>query len=187
MATFGELVNAVIGHREVVFDYQSLRGRGKERRRVQPYHVGQFSHGWYLHAKDLGRRGEMRQFALPRMSGLEVLRVRFERDAGFNIRDYLSSGFGVWSYAAGTERHKVRIRFTGWAAQVVAERQWHPTQQIAKLDGGRTTEFRAELAGLEEVTRWVLSHGRHAQAMEPAELVRRVQEELTAMVAIMQP
>lgn len=184
VATFGKLVNAVIGRREVAFDYESLKRRGKERRRVLPYHVGQFSNGWYLFGKDLGRRGEMRQFALQRMGGLKVLRTQFQREAGFDVREFLSSGFGVWSYPAGTERHGVRIRFTGWAARVVAERQWHPTQRIHKTqEDGSEVEFCAELAGLEEITRWVLSHGRHARVLGPPELKRRVQGELKEMIA----
>ncbi len=87
-----------MNRREVVFDYQKLEVRRKEQRRVQPYHVGQLQNGWYLIAHDLARQ-EMRKFALQRMSGLEVLRSRFQRDPTFNMREYLSSGFGVWSYS----------------------------------------------------------------------------------------
>lgn len=183
VSLFARLLGAVMNHREVSFTYQKLEGRGrKEERRAQPYHVGQLQNGWYLIAHDLARK-EMRKFALQRMSGLEVLRERFKRDPGFDMREYLSSGFGVWSYAAGAQRHEVRIRFTGWAARVVAERQWHPSQVITPLgeDGGEI-EFRAELAGLEEITRWVLSHGRHARVIGPAELRRKVREEAGAVL-----
>lgn len=181
-ALFAQLLESVMNRREVAFVYQKLEDRRKEHRRVQPYHVGQLQNGWYLIGFDLMRR-EMRKFALQRMAGLEVLKNRFVRDATFDIREYLSSGFGVWSYPADAKRLLVRIRFTGWAARVVAERQWHPSQQITPMDDeGSEIEFRAELSGLEEITRWVLSWGSKAQVLGPAELKTRVQKELKAMV-----
>lgn len=182
VAVFTTLVDAVLGHREVTFDYRKLTGRGKEHRRVQPYHVGQLQNGWYLIAHDL-KRQEMRKFALQRLSGLEVLKTRFQRDPAFSIREYLSSGFGVWGYAPGAERFEVRIRFTGWAARVVAERQWHTSQSITPItDDGSEIEFRAEVAGLEEITRWVLGHGRHACVLLPGVLREAVQAEARAIL-----
>lgn len=180
---FARLLDAVMNKREVTFTYHKLETPGrKEERRVQPYHVGQLQNGWYLIAHDLARK-EMRKFALQRMSGLEVLKTRFARDPKFSIREYLSSGFGVWSYGADAELFEVCIRFTGWAARYVAERHWHASQKITQMkEDGSEIEFRAQLAGLEEITRWVLSHGRQAQVIEPEELRKRVVEEAKAML-----
>ncbi len=179
---FAKLLGAVMNQCEAVFHYRKLEGRGRERRRVQPYHVGQLQNGWYLIAHDLDR-DEMRTFALQRMDGLEVLRTRFERDSRFDVRAYLSSGFGVWTYGAEAERFEVRIRFTGWAARVVAERRWHSNQEITprSSDGGEI-EFRAELAGLEEITRWVLGYGRHARVIAPKKLREAVRAEARAVL-----
>jgi proteasome accessory factor B len=182
VAAFTRLVDAVLEHREVVFDYHKLESRRKERRTVQPYHVVQLQNGWYLIAHD-PKRGQLRTFALQRLSELELLKTRFQRDPSFNIRDYLSSGFGVWSYAADAERFEVRIRFTGWAARYVAERQWHASQSIRPMKAdGSEIEFRAEVAGMEEITRWVLGHGRHAKVLAPAKLRAAVQAEARAML-----
>ena len=44
------------------------------------------------------------------------------------------------------------------ASEVLSERRWHPSQEIVKADGSRDAiELQLCLAGLEEVTRWVLS------------------------------
>lgn len=184
-ALFAQLLDAVMNKREVTFAYQKLETRGrKEDRHVQPYHVGQLQNGWYLIAHDLARK-EMRKFALQRMSDLAVQRTRFQRDPKFNIRDYLSSGFGVWSYGAEAERFEVCIRFTDWAARYVAERHWHTSQKITSLkEDGSEIEFRAEVAGLEEITRWVLGHGRHAKVIGPEALRKAVQAEARAMLNV---
>ncbi len=179
---FTTLMDAVLGQREVSFDYPPKKGGTLGRRRVLPYHVGQLQNGWYLIAHDLDRK-DWRTFALQRMSSLEILKTRFTRDPAFNIRDYLGSGFGVWSYGNEVERFEVRIRFTGWAARYVAERQWHSSQSITPLkDDGSEIEFHAEVAGLEEITRWVLGHGRHAKVLAPAKLRDAVHAEALAML-----
>jgi predicted DNA-binding transcriptional regulator YafY len=184
VTAFMKLMDAVLEHREVVFDYPKSNGRGLERRQVHAYHVGQLQNGWYLIAHDPAR-GALRKFALQRMSGLELLKSRFERDPKFNMRDYLGSGFGVWSYPEDAPRFEVRIRFTGWAARFVAERQWHESQTITSIkDDGSVIEFRAELAGLEEITRWVLGHGRHAKVLAPKKLRDAVHAEARAMLEI---
>jgi len=179
---FGDLLDAVRARREVRFDYHKLTASAPERRTVQPHHLGQIENGWYLVAHDPARRA-MRTFALQRIANLELTRNRFERDPDFNARSYLGGGFGVWSYPGQPQgRYRVVLRFEGYAARVVAERLWHPSQIIQSLkpDGSRI-EFRAELAGLEEITRWVLSWGGKVTVLGPPELQGRVRREVEAM------
>ncbi|WP_395731430.1 helix-turn-helix transcriptional regulator [Prosthecobacter sp.] len=180
---FGDLLDAVRASREVSFDYHKLTGSKPEQRTVHPYHVGQIEHGWYLLAYDPARKA-VRTFALQRITNLSLLKTKFERDPRFNARDHLGGGFGVWSYAGEEKRtHEVHIRFEGYAARVVAERQWHSTQAIRKLKpDGSVIEFQADLSGLEEITRWVLSWGSKAKVLGPPELRQRVQEELAGMM-----
>ena len=182
VALFGDLLDAVRDCREVNFDYHKLNGNKPEQRTVHPYHVGQIEHGWYLLAYDPARKA-VRTFALQRITNLTMLRTKFVRDPRFNARDHLGGGFGVWSYAGEEKRtHEVHIRFEGYAARVVGERQWHPTQAIRKLKpDGSVIEFQADLSGLEEITRWVLSWGSKAKVLGPPELVKRVREELEGM------
>jgi len=181
---FGDLLDAVMANREVSFAYHKLTGSKPEHRTVQPYHVGQIEHGWYLLAYDPERKG-MRTFALQRITNLTVLKSKFERDGRFNARDHLGGGFGVWSYAGEEKRkYEVHIRFEDYAARVVAERMWHSTQAIRKLKpDGSVIEFQADLSGLEEITRWVLSWGSKARVLGPQELKKRVKDELRKMVA----
>lgn len=184
VTVFTKLVNAVMHRQELAFLYHKLRGRTKELRRVQPYHVGQFENGWYLVAWDHDRQ-DWRTFALQRMSGVEMLKKKFQRDPKFDPKAHNGTGFGVWSYSADVEPFEVRIRFTGWAARVVEERHWHATQQISTLArDGSEIEFRARLSGIEEITRWVLSWGSNAKVFGPPELRKRVKDELKKMTAM---
>lgn len=181
---FGDLLDAVRASREVSFDYHKLTGSQPEHRTVQPYHVGQIEHGWYLLAYDPARKA-MRTFALQRLTKLQVLKSKFERNPRFNARDYLGGGFGVWSYDEKTNHaHEVSIRFEGYAARIVAERMWHSSQEIRKLKpDGSVIEFQVTLSGLEEITRWILSWGSKAKVIGPPILKKRVCDELARMVA----
>ena len=186
VALFADLLDAIRGTREVSFDYHKLTSNKPEYRSVRPHHIGQIEHGWYLIAFDPARKA-MRTFALQRISHLDIHKTKFTRQPGFNARDHLGGGFGVWSYEGDSKNpHEVLIRFEGYAARIVAERQWHPTQAIRKIKpDGSVIEFQADLAGLEEITRWVLSWGSKARVIGPPELKKRVKEELTKMVAQM--
>ncbi len=180
---FGDLLDAVTAGREVAFDYHKLTGSKPEHRTVQPYHVGQIEHGWYLLAYDPGREG-MRTFALQRITQLQVLKSKFDRDPRFNARDHLGGGFGVWNYdGKANQVHEIRLQFEDYAARVVSERLWHSSQSIRKLKpDGSVIEFQITLAGLEEVTRWILSWGSKAKVLAPPALKQRVRNEIKKMM-----
>lgn len=183
-SVFDRLLNAVMLGREVQFKYRKLEGDGVELRRVQPLKVANLQHGWYLIGHDL-ERGEKRTFALQRMQDPEMLEARFDRDDEFDVKDYLAGGFGVWSYEEdGGPLQDICILLEGYAARYVAERRWHPSQTITLLEeDGSRVEFRVRLAGLEEITRWVLGWGSKAVVLEPAELRQKVAAELQHLAA----
>ncbi|MDB6139362.1 MAG: helix-turn-helix, type 11 domain protein [Verrucomicrobiaceae bacterium] len=182
---FGDLLDAVTARREVAIQYHKLTSSRPEQRTVHPYHLGQYEHGWYLEAYDPARKG-MRTFALQRISRMEVLKSKFARDPDFNARDSMGGGFGAWNYHGPNQPgHCITIQFEGYAARVVAERIWHPSQEIRFLhkEGG-AIEFKVRLAGLEEITRWVLSWGSKAKVLGPPKLQKLVKDELRRMVAL---
>ena len=82
----------------------------------------------------------------------------------------------------GKARHRGRIRFDAFASQLVAERQWHPSQKINRLPGGES-QLTMTLGSLEEIERWVLSWGGHARVLEPVELKRMIRRAAQAMLA----
>ena len=182
---FSTLLDAVLERREVVFEYLKLGATRAERRQVRPYHIGRVDQGWYLTAHDPARGAE-RTFALPRIKHLTILKTRFTVPPDFDASSHLAGGFGVWSYSAeDSMKQVIRLQFTDYAARVVAERQWHPSQElITKKDG--SIEMRLQVSGWEELMRWILSWGRHAQVIEPAELYTRVQEEIQHMAHLYQ-
>src|SRR5207245_11326943 len=147
-------------------------------RYVQPYHLGCIENLWYLFAFDLDRR-ELRTFALPRIRDVRVSKTRFRRPMDFSIGRYLEQIFGVFARPTKT-KHTIRISFDTFAAPLVQERQWHPSQEIKQLRNGGI-ELSLTLGNLEEIERWILSWGSHAQVLASPELKERVRKTVSTL------
>ncbi len=73
----------------------------------------------------------------------------------------------------------MKVWFSAEVARYVSESMWHPSQELTvQKDGSLVAEFR--LDGTREIKSWVLSFGRHAEVLGPAELRGEMAEELTA-------
>ena len=166
---FEDVSKAVLGSVEINFKYRKLRGRDFELRLVKPYHLACLENQWYLFGHDL-ERGQLRTFALPRMRDIRLTSKRFHRPADFSISKILRGSFGAHS---GKKKHRIKLQFDPFAARLVAERVWHESQRIqSKRDDSIVLEL--DLAGLEEIERWILSWGSHVRVLAPAELVEIV-------------
>ncbi len=175
---FDLLSQAVLRSREVRFEYRKLAPAAQpEWRTVCPYHLTCVENLWYLVGLDRGR-GQIRTFALPRFGRAEETGCEFTRPADFDPEAYFSNSFGIFR---GEGRYRVRIRFTGVAARLVAEREWHPTQKLATSGDGQEAELELEVNSLTEVERWVLGWGRNATVLEPPELVARLRATAKAL------
>jgi predicted DNA-binding transcriptional regulator YafY len=174
---FESVGSAVRECRELTFVYRKLESDRDESRRVRPYHLGCVNNQWYLFGWDL-KRSEMRTFVLSRLQKPKVLAETFERPRDFSIESFLLHSLGVFS--SQTEPQPVRIRFTGWAAQIVRERAWHASQRLTELKKGGV-ELELRLSSFVEVERWVLSFGPNARVLAPAALVKTIRSRVAEM------
>jgi len=173
---FAQVTRALLDQKRLTFTYRKLQAPRPEKRTVRPYHLACIDHQWYLFAHDEKRR-QMRTFVLGRIQKVEALGEPFERPKDFSLADQLLGSFGVFK---GEGDFRVRIAFDSFASRLVAERTWHPTQEITERPDG-TCELALRLASLEEIERWVLSWGRHAEVLAPAQLKSRVKNALREM------
>jgi len=169
LTTFQAVSEVVRRSVELTFDYRKLDASKYETRSVQPYHLACVLNQWYVIGHCL-KRNALRTFVLARMKNAVLGTATFERPANFSIKKHLEDSFGIFT-AKGS--HTVRLKFDAFAAQLVRERIWHPSQKIQELaDGG--LELTLQLSSLHEIEPWVLSWGEHVRVVGPAELKRRV-------------
>jgi predicted DNA-binding transcriptional regulator YafY len=176
--TFQLVTRAVEQQQELHFAYKKLGASDYEQRRSEPLHLCCVENQWYVICHDL-QRDALRTFALVRMRHLQLAGKYFKRPEDFDIQNHLKDAFGVF---VGAQKHEVRVHFNSWAAQLIQEKNWHPAQELRALEDGGL-EFRIELADLFEIERWILSWGRHATVLGPAELKQRIRTHAEAILA----
>ena len=92
----------------------------------------------------------------------------------------MAKSFGVFH---GDGDVHVKIHFAPTVARYVQESNWHPSQKITtQEDGSLLAEF--DLDGTEEIKRWVMSFGRYAVVLGPAELRGEMQEEVQGIAGL---
>jgi predicted DNA-binding transcriptional regulator YafY len=174
-----DLFQAVADLRPLTCRYKRSSEQQEERITIHPYALVLYKDAIYcvgLHVQ----KGEIRTFLLDRMRDTDLAATeRFELPADFKVDDWFQGSFGIWR---GTKQIKVVIDFTSKVTEYVRSRKVHVTQRLsATPDGGvRLTMTVGELT---EVVSWVLGFGETAKVVEPAELVERVQGELSRAAA----
>ncbi|MEN8662227.1 MAG: helix-turn-helix transcriptional regulator [Lentimonas sp.] len=168
---FQFVTRAVAREQELEFQYKKVGDKRWNLRKVQPWHICCVENQWYVVCWDKVRKGT-RTFALVRMRNPALTDVTFKRPGDFDIQQHLKDAFGVF---VGETKHKVRVEFDAWAAELIQEKDWHAAQEIKALDGGGI-EFRIELADLFEIERWILGWGSHAKVLAPAKLKNSIRK-----------
>ena len=163
----------------VQMQYHSLRQARPRQYAVHPYAVVFHRGALYVVAYSEHHQ-ELRHFKVDRIVSLELTSRRFRRDPNFDVTRHFAHSFGMIRGQGKVQQ--VVIRFSRHVARYVQESQWHPSQQNrVRRDGSLEVSFRLDCT--EELKRWVLGFGPHAQVLRPPAFRREVQQELQQALA----
>ncbi len=171
------LVQAIEERRQTFITYRSLQATESVSYPIYPYGIVLHHGSLYLvgYAPD---HEEIRHWKIDRVEDATLEELRFQQPDDFDLRDHLSGSFGIFH---GEGEVHVKIRFSPEVARYVQEKTWHPSQKLTSQKGGALiAEF--DLDGTEEIKRWVLSFGRHAEVVEPEALRGEMLQEATQAV-----
>lgn len=171
--TLRGLASAALRGRRLEVDYWTASRDEVTRRQVDPYHLTRIDSDWYLIGYCHLRR-DVRMFSAVRVRSLRETGETFARPREFRVEDYLGESFRV---VRGEGRYRVVLRFTQAFAGRIAEKVWHPTHTTERTDDGGMI-LRLTVSDLREVVRWVLSWGAECEVLKPAQLRRRVRDEM---------
>ena len=79
------------------------------------------------------------------------------------------------------EPEDVTMRFSPEAAKDIKRKKWHPKQRIKENPDG-SIDLIVEVAGYEEIMRWVLAWGRKVEVIAPEQLRKMVLEEAKSLL-----
>lgn len=137
----------------LVLSYRKLEAPRATRYTVEPHYVhvqgaSVYVVGW---ARE---RNAPRIFLLDRIQKLERTHEAFTRREGLGPGMFAQGAFGLWDGPA----ELVRLRFKGSAARIVAEQEFHPTQNTSwNADGSMTLEMKVPVSP--SLRAWVLGFG----------------------------
>ena len=174
-----ELNEAIRSKHSVEMEYYSASSGQTSTRIVDPYHLHNIYGDWYLIAYCHTRR-EPRDFLTNRIRAHKRLPSIFQVTPDFSLNTYLETGFLT---ERTIEPDNIIIKFDEYQARWIRERQWHPSQRIEELPSGELI-LRLNVGGVDEVKRWVMSYGSHAEVVEPEDLRREIKEETEKMAKI---
>jgi predicted DNA-binding transcriptional regulator YafY len=168
------LIDAVLHQRRARIEYFSFNSRRTKSYAVDPYRVVYFHGGLYLYAH-VEAYGEVRTFAVERISRIEVLDQPFETPRDFSVSEYARSAFGI----TGGRAEDVEIEFDASLAGYIRERVWHESQALEERPEGAVA-LRLRVAPGWELKSWIKGFIPHARVRHPARLREEIQAELRA-------
>ena len=149
-----------------------------ERFSFETYNLVNLNGAWYLLGR-LVEKDERRAIPLNRVRGLKETEESYDVPKGFTLDEALDDAFG---FNLSGEPYRVRLRFRGQAAQLVAERDWHASQRLLFEPDGRLT-LTLQTTHLEELSRWVIGFGGEVEILGPATLRQICRRRLTDFIA----
>jgi predicted DNA-binding transcriptional regulator YafY len=170
------ILNAIEKNQCLEMVYHSFSSQTVHNRRIDPYHLRKSRGTWYLIAY-CHKRNSMRMFALQRIHSLRILDETFERQP-FDIEDYMK---GAFFEERGDQVFEVVLRFSAKQAPYIKERIWHSSQELYEETDGSVI-LRLQVSGLDSIKRWVLSHGKEVEVIEPLQLKNAVFSEVNELV-----
>jgi len=174
-----QLMIGIEDRKAVFITYRSLASTEATTYDVWPFGLT-YHHGSLYVVGHSCQHDELRHWKVDRIEDAEATQVPFQRPADFDLKKHLAQSFGIFHRAG--EVH-VAVRFAPEVARFVAESRWHESQKLTPQDDGSLlAEF--DLSNTEEIKRWILSFGRHAEVVEPEELRGDMGEEAQALQGV---
>ena len=173
--TISELNRAIVDEKKIRINYFSMGRQSMSQRTVHPYQLRHVEDTLYLIGY-CALRQAVRTFAVDRIQSVTVTDKTFQMPDSFDLKGFLQDSFGIYHGPLVT----VRIRFLESVAGYIRERVWHPSQQLSDQPDGSVI-FAATVAGIEEISHWVLRWGAGAQVLAPDELRQTISRHASTM------
>lgn len=160
-----KLLTALERHEVVVVEYRKLAAEAPERYTIEPHSLN--VQGSAVHVVLWAReRNAARVFLLDRVEAVTTTGESFVPRAELGPGAFDQGAFGLWNAPSV----RIVLRFKGSAARIVAEQQFHPTQQIHWNDDGSLT-LEMVTPPSPAVKAWVRGFGVRVEVLEPARLL----------------
>ena len=177
MPIYRQLLAAIAVRQPVRIEYDSFSDAELIKLKLCPYRMLFSRRSWYVIGRSSVHR-EVRTFNVGRIRWLEVLDEQFQVPRGFSIQRYLGNAWHLIPDGPDTD---IVVRFSPLVARNVAEVGWHRTQRVTWRDDG-SIDFQVRVAGVREISWWILGYGDQAEVLRPQRLRHLIAEHAARLV-----
>lgn len=170
---FEIIIEAVVKKQQLDLQYRSIGGLTGERT-VSPLQIINYQGRWYVYAF-CHLRLDNRLFHIGRVKQARLTDRKIPADVVLD-RNLIGPSFGIFR---GKPRYTAEILFTATAAELVGNQRWHKDQQTEETADGLL--LRLPVSDDRELVMKILQYGSMARVLSPPELVKRLQDEISAM------
>jgi predicted DNA-binding transcriptional regulator YafY len=174
---YQQLLTCIATRRAVRLVYDSFSDGKVLRFKLSPYRLLFSRRSWYVIGRSSVHR-EVRTFNVGRIRELVLLDEPFHLPRGFSIERYMGN---AWHMIPNGPDQDVTVRFAPLVARNVAEVVWHKTQRLVPGDDG-SLDFHVRVAGLDEISWWILGYGDQAEVLKPLPLRQLIAERAQRLV-----
>ncbi len=162
------LLHAIKNKVHIKFTYQKYWENELTERMVKPYALKEFKNRWYVLANDL-KDNKVKSFALDRLSGLEITKMKFQIPEDFNVNVHYKYCFGIIS-PNGHEPQEVILSFDPFQGKYIKSLPLHETQEVL-IDNKQEVRVKLTVFLTHDFFMELLSHGEHLRVIQPAGLI----------------
>ena len=169
------LLHAIKNQLQIHFDYHIYWNDTVTQRDVEPYALKEFRNRWYVLGVDL-KDGQVKSFALDRLSGLEITKVRFKKSMSFDVNEHYKNCYGIIS-PNGDLPEEVLLWFDRHQGKYIQSLPLHESQEVVS-DDETGLVVRLKLFLTHDFIMEILSHGSHVKVLAPGYLKESIEAEL---------
>lgn len=167
------ILHAIKNKFQIKFSYQKFWEDEISQRTVEPYALKEFKNRWYILAKD-SKDGNIKSFALDRLTNLEITNRTFESPKTYNIEESYRYCFGIIS-PTDEEPQEIILSFDPFQGKYIKTLPLHDTQQVL-IDNEDELQIKLKLCVTHDLIMELLSFGDNMKVLQPKSLVKEIKE-----------
>ncbi len=176
-----EIVDAIKNLEIIRLAYQSFDRNEPKEHWVEPYHLREYQHRFYLIGKSQQTRGgAVLTFGLDRIVKLWPTGKHFD-EKNFDDASYFQHAIGITVHDA--EPENVLLSFSPRQGKYVKSQPIHASQQVVE-DNGKECRISLNVVINPELTMTLLSYGAQVKVLQPAHLAEKLAEEAKEMMKL---
>lgn len=166
------ILNAIIDHREIEFDYRSHYQKEFKKRIVKPYLLKEYLGRWYVHGMDHTVEA-LRTFGLDRIEQLHITERVFTENKSDEVKKNFDDIIGL-IYDSGYEKQQVILKVEKNQAKYLRTLPLHHTQAETGSYPNGAIQFTYHLIPNLEFEQKILMNGDRVEVMEPLKLRKKI-------------